>query len=189
MGDTYKYMKTNSRGRPITLDIKDNCLAVMFNNSFNEEAKKNAKYALEELDQILPSTKIDIYKDGNRPDNKHYISIELVDSIKEHADAAGVCKYSYNSRSAKISYPIQVQIEQKFVDVYYFDASKKTAEELVTPSNPMFTHIVQHEVMHAFGFKDLYKYDEGFNDSVMAYVNNRNFSKPNERFVFTKQRA
>lgn len=170
LGDTYDYLKTNKKGRPIKLDIKDNCLAVILNQSFSEEAKKNACYALNELDEILPNTKINIYKDGNRPENDNYISIDVVDAIKGNESAIGECTISYKEKSATVIYPVKIEIEKDYMDQYFMDDLSKTNEELKVPSNSAFTHIVQHEVMHAFGFRDLYKNDKGFNDSVMAYA-------------------
>ena len=161
-GDRYKYFLKTKSGKPLKLDIYDHTLSVVFDKGFSEEAKRNAKFALEGLDEILTDTEVKIYEDGNKPNHKNYIYLNLVEQDALHdGHSAGVTHVAFNEYSAKITYPVNIDLDQHYVDGYW------SVLDGEVPSNSLFATVVQHEVGHALGLADLYDYTTASN-SVMA---------------------
>ena len=183
-GDRYKYFLKTDSGKPLKFDILDHKLDVVFDKGFNEEAKRNARYALNNLDEILTNTDVKIYDDGNLPNHKNYIYLKLVDQNSlDGGKAAGVTHLDFNQTSAKISYPVNIELDRHYVDGYW------SPFEDEVPTNSMFTTVVQHEVGHALGLVDLYEKDIAKN-SVMASklgygtTNYSDIDKENLQFVY-----
>lgn len=169
LGDSYKYCLTTTGGIPITFDMAGDTLQVVFDENFNDEAKKNATFALQHLDDILIDKEVKIYQNGDMPHSNKYISLKVVDEGKLGSSSVGLTQINFNDNTGKLTYPISIEIDEHYVDSYYYEANGEV------PSNSVFATIVQHEVGHALGLRDLYYYEEdiqkqeyGKIDSVMA---------------------
>ena len=65
---------------------------------------------------------------------------------------------AFRAFASVINFPINIQIENYFAEGYWDQNQTKS----------VLTTIVQHELMHTLGFKDLYKYEDQ-KRSIMYY--------------------
>ena len=163
-GDTYDYYLKTDEGRPLKLKIKNNVLPVILNYGFDDETIKIAEHALSKLDNILDYTTVKLYENGNMPDNYKYIAINIEDlGYGTSSTSAGEAHLTYNKKTGYIDYPVTVSIDKKFTDCYW------TLEEGEKVEESVFSSILQHEIGHCFGLKDLYKGNSStYSQSVMS---------------------
>ena len=160
-GEYIDDFKTNSFGRPLRLPLDENPIAVVI-DAENDQTKQYIIDGINALDEISTNINYTIFdsKDFEFSRNVNYINIKMVDEITntKSGDTAGIASYTYNNNTALIDYPINIQIEKYFAEGYWDLYQTKS----------VLTTIVQHELMHTLGFKDLYK-PEDITRSIMYY--------------------
>ena len=165
-GDTYDYYLKTEKGVPLKLPIKNDIIPIIL-DSFSDEAKENAKYAISKMDDILVSKEFKVYDDGSKPFGLKYIKVSLVDYLESEygrfvEGPAARTYLRYNSGTGKIYYPIEIKMQSKFIKKYgdFFDPK--------TPENSYFATVLQHELGHCLGLCDKYgKEDSG--QTLMYY--------------------
>lgn len=140
-GDTFEYYLRTDWGKPVKLPIYNNTISVVFDN-FSEEAKENAKHAISKLDDVLKTQNIVIYN-NNEIKNDNYIGIHIAEDL---GNKAGLICTNYNQYTGEMIYPVQIEIAKLWVDRY--NGEKKS-------ENSIFSSIIQHEIGHALGLKDI----------------------------------
>lgn len=178
-GDTYDYYHKTDSGVPLTLPIKDNMVSIVL-DSFSNEAKENAKYAISKLDDALKTQEFTIYDNGEMPNNKNYIHVKIVSDVDyKTADgkltAIGEASTRFDKKTGKIKYPVEIAIEKKYVDWYNYVPGHSDS-----PKNSVFSTILQHELGHAFGLCDRYQRTD-FGDTIMYAVQNEKVQDYTER--------
>ena len=142
----------NSYGAPYTLDVKNPINVVI--NEMNDEAKQNIKNAIESIDNISENINYNIYSNNNVPKNVvNYIDINLVENFDKDT-IAGRATFNINNATAKINYPISIDIKEIYTDSYWDNEYMESA----------LTTIVKHELLHTLGFDDVKS-----KDSIMYY--------------------
>lgn len=178
-GDTYEYYSKTNSGIPLTLPIKDNMISVVL-DSFNDEAKENAKYAISKLDDVLKTQEFTIYDNGEMPNNKNYIHVKIVNDVDYKTSdgslqAIGEAAIKFDQKTGKIKYPVQINIEKKYIDCYNYVPGKSDS-----PKTSVFSTILQHELGHAFGLCDRY-YKSDYGDTIMYAVQSEKAQDYKER--------
>lgn len=161
-GEYIDDFKKNSFGRPLRLPVDKNPIAVVV-DAETEQTKQYIIDGINALDEISTNINYTIYdsKDFAIPSNLNYINIKMVEEIvHETANdyTAGIATYTYDNKTAVINFPINIQIKNYFAEGYWDQNQTKS----------VLTTIVQHELMHTLGFKDLYK-PEDQTRSIMYY--------------------
>ena len=179
-GDVYEYYMKTSYGAPLKLPIKNNVLPIVL-DSFGEEAKTNAKYAISKLDNILDSKEIIIYDNEKNLKDKNYIKVSLVEDLKSETDTtysgtAGKIHFDFNDITGIMKYPIIIEIDDKYVSEY------NTFREKNTPEKSVFSKILQHELGHAFGLCDRYEKTD-YDDTIMYYASHSKTQDYTERDI------
>ncbi len=149
--DVRDYMLKTSDGRVLTLPINENPISIVLKNVPDED-KSSVFEAIKSLDEI--STNIDYTLLENNDitiKNKIYIG-----DAGELDKALGVTTYEYNQNTAKINYPVYINIDFDKCNKYY---SSITGDNAVSA-------VVKHELMHTLGFSDLYGKDQK-DESIM----------------------
>ena len=145
-GENTKYFLKNGNGKPLRLDLSSGTLAVVMDNAFTPEAKQYTADAIKKLDNILPNTTVKLYSQQDYDGNFKYIYLNLVEQdIINNGSSAGITHLTYNANTAVIDYPINISIDKKYLDFFVADSNHES----------VFSTIVQHELGHALGLKDL----------------------------------
>ena len=170
--DVYDYYLHTSTGAPLKLPIYNNNISVIF-NGFSDEAKENARHAISKIDDVLKTQSFTIY-DNDKPNHNNYIKVDIVNNVTTASDnnyhsAVAQTTLNYNDNNGTIIYPIHIEIEQSFVNKYdnsWYGTGK-------SPEKSQFSSILQHEIGHALGLKDIYSNDM-YEKSVMFWTINGN---------------
>lgn len=190
-GDTYDYYHKTDGGVPLTLPIKDNMISVVL-DSFSDEAKENARYAISKLDDVLKTQEFTIYDNGEMPNHKNYIHVKIVDDVDYKTSdgkftGIGEAEIKFDQKTGKIKYPVEISIEKKYVDWYNYVPGKSDS-----PKTSVFSTILQHELGHAFGLCDRYLRSD-IGDTIMYAVQSdkaQDYTKTdyhNLRYVYDKE--
>ncbi len=190
-GDTWDYYMKTQWNKPIRLPIYNNTIAVMFNN-FSELAKENAMHAISKLDDVLKKQSFTIYDNENKPKDKNYIKISLVNNLTSEDDGKDydtIAKtyLDYNHRTGMMKYPVRIEIERKYVNTYRDNANQNHLQDY-----SVFSSIVQHELGHALGLDDLYRQKDVRNSAMFYLINYGSYSyseldKHNIRHIYDKE--
>lgn len=190
-GDTFLYYNKTNSGIPLTLPIKDNMISVVL-DSFSDEAKENARYAISKLDDVLKTQEFTIYDNGEMPNHKNYIHVKIVDDVDYKTSdgkftGIGEAEIKFDQKTGKIKYPVEISIEKKYVDWYNYVPGKSDS-----PKTSVFSTILQHELGHAFGLCDRYLRSD-IGDTIMYAVQSdkaQDYTKTdyhNLRYVYDKE--
>ncbi len=150
----------SDRGDILRLPIDENPIPVVL-GEMDEQTKEYIVDGINALDEISENINYTIYdySDFDKPSDLKYISFNMIDEIySENNDPAGRTYIRWNENTAEIQYPICIELENYYAEGYW--------DEEYTQS--VLTTIVEHELMHTLGFKDLYK-DEDRSRSIMYY--------------------
>ena len=115
-----------------------------------------------------------IYDNGSKPNDKNYIRVSLVQELTSSSDSAvrdtiGATHIDFDFKG-QIKYPVEIEIENKFVSEYNNLLNKRETEKSA------FSTILQHELGHAFGLCDRYNKSD-YGDTIMYY--SRTFTTQN----------
>lgn len=160
-GESTKYFLKNDNGKPLRLDLSSGTLAVVMDNAFTPEAKQYTTDAIKKLNNILPNTTVKLYNQKDYDGNFKYIYLNLVeqDAIN-NGGGAGITHLTYNATTAVIDYPINISLDKKYIDCFVAGSNHES----------VFSTIVQHELGHALGLKDL-TLDDTFAVTKSGYIN------------------
>lgn len=135
------FFVSSKNNRPLRLDTSKS-IAVYFDNIIDSKTRKNILDGVNGLHNICPNINYTLYNGNLNTNNCQgtiYFSIK-----KDMGNVAGRTYYSYNNESAEILYPIEIELNQSYIDAYW--SSDYTDSVLTT--------IVKHELMHTLGFED-----------------------------------
>lgn len=162
-GEFIDDFNTTPKGKPLRLPLQKNPIPVVI-EELDDKTKNNIIEGVNALDNISEKINYDIYSENefNRNKNNLHIYIEVIDKFEEDDKdcvTAGVAMIKASALTAKIQYPIVIQISDRVVSQPYGEEEKKA----------LLTSIVKHELMHTLGFRDLYK-EEDKHRSIMYYL-------------------
>lgn len=148
LGSAYDYFLHTESGASLKLEMPDNSLTFVLGNNIKGKCKENIDYALSQIKDILPNKEIKVYYKDNAPKTKKFISIGFAAGLVNAEEVGGV-NLEYNKKTGYINYPLYINILHKYKDAYY---DEKFGE---IPSNSAVSTILQHEIGHVLGLKDL----------------------------------
>lgn len=148
---------TNDNGRPLRLDT-NKAINVMFDSKLDEQSKQYIIDGINGLKNICPNLKYDLYNSQKGDVGRVYFVLQ--DPTEIQHNAAGATNLSFNANSATINSYITIDINSHYLDGYW-----------TTNMDSILTTVVQHELMHTLGFKDIYD-ESRKNDTIMYHALN-----------------
>ena len=146
------YMLKTKKGVPITADISKPIKIRAINAS--EQDKRDIEQALNEITEICPDIRYTLLSNDN------YIveqDITIHSDVMLDAENYGTCSLTYNQNTAKLQYPITIEMSANLDNIYSS-----------TDDSTLYSYVLKHELMHTLGFCDLYE-DKYFNETIMYY--------------------
>lgn len=156
-----EYLKHSDFDVPLTFPVDKNTPITIAVNNFSEADQLKVFEAIDSFDKISENINFQI-SDGTNVSISSQINIygnSTADVFGENPRHLGCTSFTYNAYTGEISYPVNIYV--KPLDDYSF------VTEYTLP------YIIKHELMHGFGFEDLYdqKYE---NQSIMYHEMNYN---------------
>lgn len=157
IGEYMPYFGITEKGLAEKLILDDNPIPIVL-GSMSEQSRQYVVDGINALDIVSDKINYTIYdaKDFEKKNGVRYICIEMCDSIADHL--GGRTSYKIDNYSGEILMPIKIQIDKMYEDAYF--------DESYTQS--VLTTIVQHELLHTLGFKDIYDLEQR-NNTIMYY--------------------
>ena len=137
---------------PAVLPVKNGKVNLNIRDCFSQDEVDEIVEAIEDLD--IEAKGIDFGVSFEDKDIKKSINIKSYDYIKNddiRMETLGYTDFFVNNYTAKIVYPINLYINTEDIEFYGAD----------------FNTVVRHELLHCFGFADLYA--DKYEDNIMYY--------------------